>query len=122
MDHDSLFKRLLRTFFRDFLQAFVPELHRRLGAGAIVFLDKELLPTAGSQSRRRTADLVAKVPLRRRGGLILAHTECQAQPQKKILWRMLCAAIWLEELYQLRVYPILLCCWTGKRRWLFGGR
>ena len=37
--HDTHFKQLLRTFFKEFLQAFVPELSRELKPGSIVELD-----------------------------------------------------------------------------------
>ena len=41
IDHDRLFKELLRTFFLEFLDAFVPEVLKYLDASSIEFLDKE---------------------------------------------------------------------------------
>ena len=41
MDHDRLFKGLLRTFFVDFLEVFCPELAEHLGRDSVEFLDKE---------------------------------------------------------------------------------
>lgn len=45
--HDQEFKRLLRVFFRDFLAAFVPSLHRVLDARSVQFWDKELIQMRG---------------------------------------------------------------------------
>src|SRR2546430_7393288 len=45
--HDPAFKQLLHTFFRDFIQAFAPDLHHDLDRKFLEFLDKELfLPFA----------------------------------------------------------------------------
>lgn len=42
IDHDALFKRLLKTFFIDFLQLFTPSLFAHIAPESVTFLDKEL--------------------------------------------------------------------------------
>jgi hypothetical protein len=42
MDHDRLFKLLLRTFFMEFLALFLPEVAAYVEPGSVEFLDKEL--------------------------------------------------------------------------------
>ena len=40
IDHDRLFKELLCTFFREFVEAFLPEVATYLEPDSLVFLDK----------------------------------------------------------------------------------
>ena len=40
MDHDRLFKQLLREFFTDFLELFLPEVAGYIEPGSVEFLDK----------------------------------------------------------------------------------
>ena len=39
IDHDQLFKRLLREFFLDFVELFLPAVRQYLELGSIEFLD-----------------------------------------------------------------------------------
>ena len=41
-EHDQLFKELLTTFFVEFVELFLPEVHAFLDPGSITFLDKEV--------------------------------------------------------------------------------
>jgi hypothetical protein len=113
--HDAHFKQLLRTFFREFLEAFVPELGRDLKPGLIEFLDKELVRRKGRALRARLVDLVAKVPFRDQPGFVLVHVEHQAQRQAETRRRLFFYAVWLMEQYGLPVYPILLASYDRPR-------
>ena len=42
IDHDGLFKKLLRTFFFEFLELFLPEVAAYVEPDSITFLDKEI--------------------------------------------------------------------------------
>ena len=50
--HDPAFKQLLRAFFREFLEAFVTDLHDDLDPKFIEFLDKELFQVARKKRHR----------------------------------------------------------------------
>lgn len=54
MDHDRLFKELLSTFFVEFVQLFLPDVHAYLDPASVAFLDKEVFTdvTAGALSTR----------------------------------------------------------------------
>jgi hypothetical protein len=106
--HDQHFKQLLRPFFRPFLAAFVPELHRDLGPEAIAFLDKELIGKARGGPRAKLVDLVARVRLRGEASFVLVHVEHQARRDPRIGWRLFGYAARLMEEHGLPVYPILL--------------
>ncbi|HEY2739765.1 MAG TPA: hypothetical protein VGK45_15260 [Thermoanaerobaculia bacterium] len=75
-EHDRLFKTLLRTFFPGFLGLVVPDLAERLDAARASFLDKEFL--AEEPAGKREADLVARVPVRN-DGVLLVHVEIEAR-------------------------------------------
>jgi hypothetical protein len=108
ISHDSHFKELLRTLFREFLEAFVPEIGGQLKPGEIEFLDKELLRRRGKSLRPRLVDLVAKVQFTDEPGFVLVHTEHQAKRASEVPRRLHFYATWLMEHYKLPVYPILL--------------
>jgi hypothetical protein len=63
IDHDRLFKELLKTFFLDFLDLFAPEMAALIDAESVEFLDKEVFTDAVTGDRYE-ADLVVKVRLR----------------------------------------------------------
>ncbi|MBL8152256.1 MAG: hypothetical protein JNN15_20215, partial [Blastocatellia bacterium] len=41
INHDAIFKELLKTFFIEFIEAFVPDVDKYLDKDSIEFLDKE---------------------------------------------------------------------------------
>jgi len=51
VDHDRLFKELLRAFFVEFFQLFFPEMAGVLNRSTITFLDKEVFPDLISGER-----------------------------------------------------------------------
>jgi hypothetical protein len=42
IDHDRLFKELIRTYFEEFMLLFFPQLHEAIDFGAITFLSEEV--------------------------------------------------------------------------------
>jgi predicted transposase YdaD len=106
--HDANFKQLLRSYLREFLDAFVPTLARQIKPGSVTFLDKELLRARQGRYRRGIVDLVARVQLRTAQGFILVHIEHQGQRQAAVRKRLFFYTVWLMEQYGLPVYPILL--------------
>jgi len=106
--HDEHFKGLLRTFFREFLEAFLPDLAADLKPGRIELLDKELLESAGRSARPRFVDLVAKVQFRRQAGFVLVHVEHWSSRRSDARRRMFFYAARLMEERRLPVYPVLL--------------
>ncbi|MCA9162234.1 MAG: hypothetical protein KDA62_04615, partial [Planctomycetales bacterium] len=105
MDHDRLFKELLRTFFVDFIELFFPDLLIYLDRDSVTFLDKELF-TDVTQGDRHEVDLVAKARFRGQELCFLIHVETQAQPVANFPRRMFNYFARLHELHDLPVYPI----------------
>lgn len=107
VDHDRLFKELLRAFFAEFLELFIPELFDCLDVSSPIFLDKELFTdvTAGDAHE---ADLVVKVKLRGSESFILVHAETQSRSQKLFPRRMFQYFARLHERHDLPVYPVVV--------------
>ena len=77
--HDQHFKKLLASFFYEFIEAFVPELARGLDRRHVELLDKELIWLRRHFRKAKFVDLVAKVKLQGVPGFILVHIEHQAR-------------------------------------------
>lgn len=96
IDHDRLFKELLRAFFVEFLDLFLPDVRNYLDPDSLVFLDKEVFTdiTAGE---RYEADLVVKTQFRGEPSCFLIHVEHQAQAEVEFGRRMLLTNIQSAE-------------------------
>jgi hypothetical protein len=101
--HDRLFKTILRAFFADLLRLAAPAVARQALLARIVFLDKELLAGAG----RREADLLARVPLRR-GGTLLVHVEVEARARSRMPRRLRAYASRIQASYEGQVLSLVL--------------
>jgi hypothetical protein len=60
MGHDQLFKAILRSFFREFLELFFPDYAARLDFTRVAFSDKEVFK-GFPDGQRREPDLVTHV-------------------------------------------------------------
>lgn len=101
--HDRLFKTILRAFFADLLRLAAPRVAARALLSKVAFLDKELLAGTG----RREADLLAKVPLRG-GGFVLVHVEVEARARRRMPRRLRAYASRIQASYDGQVLSIVL--------------
>jgi hypothetical protein len=116
-DHDRLFKELLRTFFVEFVELFLPQVSAYLEPDSLVFLDKEIF-TDVVAGERHTADLVVKARFRGHQSCFLIHTEPQAarrQRRGKFGERMFDYFARLTATHRLPVYPIALLTYDRPR-------
>jgi hypothetical protein len=60
MPTDQMFKSVLKSFFQDIIELFLPYIARRLNFQQVEFIDKELY-TDTQQGNKREPDIVAKV-------------------------------------------------------------
>jgi hypothetical protein len=104
--HDRLFKSLLRAFLPDLLRLVAPGVAALLRLGRITFLDKELLAGDG-RGGRREADLVARIPLRA-GGALIVHVEVEARARRTMPQRLRTYAHRIQSLYEGQLLTILL--------------
>lgn len=115
MDHDRLFKELLRNFFIEFLELFLPEVRAYLRADSIEFLDKEIITDVDARERHEV-DLLVKARLRDQDVCVLIHVENQAHPQEDFARRMFRYFARLYEKYGLPVYPIVIFSYDSPQR------
>lgn len=114
IDHDALFKLLLTTFFREFLEFAAPELAQSLDPEPLVFLDKESFRTLLDPDRRE-ADLVVQARLRQEPATLLIHLEHQAQEDATLARRMFRYFARFYDAFDTPVYPIALCSYPRPR-------
>jgi predicted transposase YdaD len=115
MDHDRLFKELLKTFFIEFVDLFFPELAAYLDAGSIVFLEKEIF-TDVTQGERHEADLVVQARFRDEPLCFLIHAEAQASAETDFPQRMFRYFARLHEEHDVPVYPIAVFSYDQPQR------
>lgn len=115
MDHDSLFKQLLTTFFGEFVELFLPELSAYLARETIEFVDKEIF-TDLAAGQRHEVDLLVKAKFKQSEAFFLVHVESQATAQDAFAKRMFRYFARLHEKFDLPVYPIALLSYDSPQR------
>jgi hypothetical protein len=106
MDHDQLFKELLRTFLPEFVSLFLPAEAEQIDWSSLELLDKELF-TDLLQGTRRSVDLVARVrTVTGAPELLLVHVEVEAAPRAEFPQRMYEYYSLLRLRHRLPVLPI----------------
>ena len=106
IDHDLLMKELLRTFFMQFLNLFLPGMAAYIEPDSIEFLDKELSSVA--RAARQIVDLLVKVRFKSQPACFLIHLEAQSSRDNDFLQRMFEYFADLFLRFRLRIYPIAL--------------
>ena len=116
MEYDVLFKRLLKTFFRFFMELFFPKIASQLQWESIEFLDKEEHSQPPQeqegQSFRRAADIVVKV-VTLEGEQKLIHIEVEHPWRRSFPFRMYEYFTLLRASHGLPVFSIAI---VPKRR------
>src|SRR4051794_31643072 len=108
MDHDRLFKELLRTFFVEFIDLFLPEVAAYLDPTSIEFLDKEVF-TDVTAGERHEVDLLVKCRFKGQPAYFLIHVEMQAAAREPPFGRrMFRHYARIDEAHDLPVYPIVV--------------
>jgi len=115
VDHDRLFKQILRTFFLEFLDLFLPRVTEYIEPGTLEFLDKELF-TDLSAGDRHEVDLLAKCRFRGEETYFLIHVETQSGSQGDFAARMFRYFARLTEQHTMPVYPIALFTYEAPAR------
>jgi hypothetical protein len=115
MNHDAAFKKLLTTFFAEFIAAFLPEVSAYLDPTTFEFLDKQVIARITADSKKREADLVVKARFRGEETFFLIHLENQSRRESGFPKRMFRYFSRLHDQYDLPVYPIALFSYNAPR-------
>lgn len=107
IDHDGLFKKLLSTFFLEFLELFFPDLSRTIDPNSVHFLQQEQFSDLTS-GEERVIDLLVEVRQAGEEMAFLVHVEAQASAQPNFTRRMFFYFARLYQKYLQKVYPIVV--------------
>jgi hypothetical protein len=107
IDHDRIFKELIKTFFLEFVELFLPDVYAEPERDSLEFLDKEVF-TDVTSGEKHEADLIVKE--RFRGQPWFFHVEAQAGNKKQPPFpqRMFTYFARLHEGHGLPVYPVVI--------------
>jgi hypothetical protein len=113
--HDQLFKRLLGTYFREFLELFFPQVVDYTDLSTLTPADKEMPAEVENDETLRVADLVYKARFKEQNTYFILHVEPQARSEGDFPFRMLEYCVRLIKKYnRLKVYPIAIISWDKK--------
>jgi hypothetical protein len=107
VDHDRLFKELIRTYFKEFIQLFFPEVFEAIDFEHVNFLSEEVF-TDLVLGEKRKVDVLIETKLKGEAAMIIVHFESQAQFQKDFSDRMFVYFSRLYEKYRRQILPIAI--------------
>src|SRR5262245_37524430 len=107
IDHDRIFKELIKTFFVEFVEMFLPDVYADLDQSSIEFLDKEVF-TDVTSGEKHEVDLIVKARFRGQDWFFLFHIEAQADNRTSFPRRMFTYFARLHEGHGLPVYPVVV--------------
>jgi hypothetical protein len=112
-DNDSPWKLILRTYFRDAIEFFFPEISKLINWQIPPeFLDKEFQQlTPNAEIGKRYADQLVKV-VRKRGQplILLLHLEVQGQKEKQFTERMFVYALRIFDFFHQPATSLAILC------------
>jgi hypothetical protein len=114
IDHDRLFKELIRTYFKEFIQLFFPEAYKAIDFDYVNFLSEEVFTDVVKGSKRKV-DVLIETKLKGETALIIVHFESQAQFQEDFPDRMFVYFSRLYEKYRRKILPIAIFSYDEKR-------
>ena len=124
IDHDRLYKELLQTFFKEFMELFYPKVSAVIDYGHLKFLSEEVFSDLVGGTTERV-DLAVETMLLEEGGnrerqedktLIIIHLEPQSYYQEDFPERMFLYSSKLYEKYRRRILPIAVFSHARQQR------
>lgn len=115
IDHDQLFKKLLSTFFFEFIELFLPEVADYLEREPVTFLQQEYF-TDIITGERKIIDLLALVRFRGQETCFIIHVENQSSSEANFTRRMFFYFAKLHQEYLLPIYPVVVFSFDEPKR------
>jgi hypothetical protein len=103
--HDQLFKQLIHTFFKEFLEAFFPEVHELVDFHSVKPLSEEVY-TDLIEGNTRRLDIVVETKIKGTDTMIIVHIEPQSSQQTHFNERMYHYYSMLFHKYRKPIIPI----------------
>ncbi|MFD1606131.1 Rpn family recombination-promoting nuclease/putative transposase [Oceanobacillus luteolus] len=114
MKHDQLYKELINTFFKEFIEAFFPDVYEHLDFQAIKPISEEVY-TDVLQGENRRLDIVVETKLRNTDVVIIVHIKPQSYVQREFHERMFRYFSLLYNKYRKPIVPIAV--FSYKENW-----
>ena len=105
--HDRLFKKLLETFFVEFIELFFPQVSQLIDKTYLRFNQQEIYTDIKDMEQHKI-DTLVETKLAGEEGLILIHVEAQAQRNPEYGRKMFKYFARLYEKYQQKILPIVI--------------
>ncbi|NOT61429.1 MAG: DUF4351 domain-containing protein [Acidobacteria bacterium] len=115
MDHDRLFKELLRVCFADFIKLFLPDVYAYLDVSSLEFIEQESTSDTDAQAKR-SVDMLVKARFKGRLTCFLIHIEVQSARRGWSSRRMFEYFAAQTQKHELPLYPIALLTWERPRK------
>ena len=103
--HDQLHKELIKTFFKEFIEAFFPEVHETLDFESIQPISEEV-HTDLIEGKTRRLDIVVETRLKGTDVVVIVHIEPQSYIQRNFHERMFHYFSLLYNKYRKPIIPI----------------
>lgn len=105
--HDLLFKRLLETFFVEFIELFFPQVSDLMDKEHLNFLTQEVI-TDIPDMEKHLVDILVETKLAGEEGIVLIHVESQAQRVPEYNRKMFRYFSRLHDKHQRKILPIVI--------------
>ncbi|MBL8149540.1 MAG: DUF4351 domain-containing protein [Blastocatellia bacterium] len=115
INHDAIFKELLKTFFIEFIEAFVPDVDKYLDKDSIEFLDKEAF-TSPFDGSKYACDLLVKAKFKFEDVYFLIHIDNQNDSRAVFPSRMFWYFALFHQKHKLPVYPIAVLSFDSPKK------
>ncbi|MDX2044110.1 MAG: DUF4351 domain-containing protein [Acidobacteriota bacterium] len=115
IDHDQLFKELLRACFAEFIKAFLPDVYTYLDTRSVEFIEQESADET-TQHEKLAVDILVKARFKGRLTCFLIHVEAQASKKRWSGRRMFIYFAAQSNKHDLPLYPIALFSWDRPRK------
>lgn len=115
IDHDQLFKELLRACFAEFIKAFLPEVYVYLDTRSLEFIEQESVDET-TQHEKLAVDILVKARFKGELTCFLIHVEAQASKKHWSGRRMFTYFAAQSNKHELPLYPIALLSWDRPRK------
>ncbi|MFD1361212.1 Rpn family recombination-promoting nuclease/putative transposase [Lentibacillus salinarum] len=112
--HDLLFKELIQTFFKEFIDIFFSDVHRHIDYHDMTFLSEEV-HTDLHDGKTRRLDIIVETKLKGEGSVIIVHVEPQSYGQPDFHERMFHYYSLLYNKYRKPIVPIAVFSYDEKR-------
>lgn len=112
--HDQLFKRLIHTFFEEFIEVFFPDVHAHIKYQDIKPLSEEVFTDLHDGFSKRL-DIVIEAKYKETDALIIIHIEPQSYHQKIFPEKMYHYFNLLYNRYRVPIIPIAVFSYNEKR-------